>query len=106
MASTYTRDPNSLDVLKKYLLPTGDAVSPGVLENDPELALPQARSNADFTDNARLKEVLGLGPSRAVQEQRRQLTAQDEAVNQARIAANPEVSKEADTLYKEKLALG
>jgi hypothetical protein len=106
MASTYTRDPNSLDVLKKYLLPsTGDAVSENVVENDPELALPQARSNADFAGNERLKQVLGLGPSRALQEQRNQLTAQDQAVNQARIAANPEVSKEADIAYQEKLGL-
>ena len=106
MASTYTRDPNSLDVLKKYLLPsTGDSISENVVENDPELALPQARSNADFAGNERLKQVLGLGPSRALQEQRNQLTAQDQAVNAARIAANPEVSAEADKAYAEKLAL-
>ncbi len=105
MPSPYTRDPNSLDVLKKYLLPTGDTVSENVAENDPELALPQARSNADFAGNARLKEVLGLGPSRGLQEQRNQATASDVAVNQARIAANPEVSAEADKAYQEKLAL-
>jgi hypothetical protein len=106
MASTYTRDPNSLDVLKKYLLPgTGDAVSEDVLTNDPELALPQARRNADFAGNEHLKQVLGLGPSRALQEQRNQLTAQDQAVNQARIAANPEVSREADLAHQEKMAL-
>lgn len=105
MASTYARDPNSLDVLKKYLLPNGDAVSENLAENDPTLALPQARTNAEFAGNERLKQVLGLGPSSALQQQRKDLTAQDEAVNQARIAANPEVSAEAKTRQEEKLAL-
>lgn len=105
MASTYARDPNSLDVLKKYLLPNGDAVSENLAENDPTLALPQARTNAEYAGNERLKQVLGLGPSAALQQQRKDLTAQDEALNAARIAANPEVSAEAKTRQEEKLAL-
>lgn len=95
----------SLAALKKYLLPTGDLVSDNVVENDPELALPRATSNADFEGNNRLKQVLGLGPSPLIQQQRKELTARDEAINSARIAANPEVSAEADKAYKEKLAL-
>lgn len=105
MAATYTRDPNSLDVLKKYLLPNGDAVSENLAENDPSLALPQARTNAEYAGNERLKQVLGLGPSSALQQQRKDLTAQDEAINAARIEANPEVSAEAKSRQQEKLAL-
>lgn len=101
----YPRQPDSLTALKKIVLPTGDAVSPDVLANDPELALPQARSMSDFAGNDRLKQMLGLGPSPLLQRQQKELSARDEAINNARIAANPEVSSEADKAYKEKLAL-
>lgn len=105
MAEPYARDPNALEVLKKYLLPGGTYGNEDPLEKDTELGLPLARSNADFAGNERLKHVLGLGPSPSILQQRKDLTAQDEAVNAARIAANPEVSKEADALRQEKLAL-
>lgn len=98
---------DSLAVLKRMVIPTGEdeGVSQNVYENDPELGLPQARTSGDFAGNERLKQMLGLGPSPLLQQQRKDLTAQDEAINQARIAANPEVSAEAATAQKEKLAL-
>lgn len=98
-------NPDGLDALKKLLLPGGDYASAGVLENDPELALPQARTNAEFAGNDKLKQVLGLGPSPAMLEQRKELTARDEAVNSARISADPEVTAQNDKAYHQKLGL-
>lgn len=102
---TYPRDPDSLDLLKKFVMPDGSAVSSGVIENDPELGLPIATTNADFAGNERLKQLIGLGPSPELQQQRKDLDTQDVAVNQARIAANPEVTAQADRLQAQKLAL-
>lgn len=98
-------NPDGLDALKKLLLPGGDYASAGVLENDPELALPQARTNAEFAGNDKLKQVLGLGPSPAMLDQRKELTARDEAVNSARISADPEVTAQNDKAYQQKLGL-
>jgi hypothetical protein len=106
MAGTYARDPNALDALKKFVLPgSEDAVSSGVLENDPELGLPIATTNAEQDSNDKLKRMIGLGPSPMVQRQGRDLAAQDTAISQARTAAQPDVLAESDRLQKQKLAL-
>ena len=96
---------SDLDALKKYLLPTGDEVSPGVLENDPELALPYATTTNEIQGNDRLKQMLGLGPSPLLQEQRKNVNATDEAINTARTEANPEVAAQTDLAQQRKMAL-
>lgn len=107
MATTYERDPNSLNVLKKFLLPNGDVVSPNVVEGDPELALPLP-SNTSMAEQAgleRTKQMLGLGPSPALRKQQAELDARDQAINQARISAEPDVAAQTEAEQKRKMAL-
>lgn len=100
---------SALDILKKNLgLPvpgTDVVVSRNVMENLPSLSLDTPHTAYEADANERMKQMLGLGPSPLIQQQQKDLTAQDEAINQARIAANPEVSAEADKAMQEKLAL-
>lgn len=105
MAQTYARDPNSLNVLKKFIDPLGQSVSPNVIENDPELALPIATTNLEQESNDKLRRLLGLGPSPALEEQRAELVNRDRAINAARTAADPEVSAEADKQFRERMQL-
>lgn len=109
--STYARDPNALEALKKFVLPRGSIVSRNVAEADPELALPEPTQgvmtapDAQLAANERVKQMFGLGPSPAMQQQQKELQSRDEAINNARISANPEVTAQTDRLYKEKLGL-
>ena len=101
-------NPASLDVLKKNLgmIPgTNLAVSNNVLENDPELTLDTPHTAYEAQANERMKQLLGLGPSPLIQEQNKEQQAMDTAINQARIAGNPEVGAEADKAQAEKIAL-
>jgi hypothetical protein len=98
---------DSMEVLKRLLVPTGrgSLVSPNVLENEPSLALPQARTQGEAESNDQLKRFLGLESSPLLDQQRKDLTVRDEAINAANISATPEVSAQTDRTQRDKLAL-
>lgn len=101
-------NPESLALLKQKLgmIPGTDiGVSQDVLENDPEITLDTPHTANEVAGNARMKEMLGLGPSALMKQQQADLDAQDTAVNQARIATNPEVKAQTDLAQQNKLAL-
>lgn len=107
----YPLDPNSLDVLKRYLSPTGKYLSENVVENDPELAFPIPKPGGFISPSAelagydRVKKALGLGPSHAMQEQQKELDARDAALSNARISAEPEVAAQTEKALKDRLTL-
>jgi hypothetical protein len=109
MAFNPVLNPDSLALLKQHLgllnpsEPDGLGVSEGVMEADPTLAI-QPDSAHNETD-AKLRQHLGLQEPAWVTAQRQQLQEQDEAVNKARIDANPEVSAQADRAQADKIAL-
>jgi hypothetical protein len=100
---------DNLALLKQHLglldptNPDSPGVSEGVMEADPALAI-QPDSAHNETD-AKLRQHLGLQEPAWVTAQRQQLQEQDEAVNKARIDANPEVSAQADRAQADKIAL-
>lgn len=105
MASTYARQPDSLEALKRVLLPNGDQVSPNVAENDPELNMPTPTSMSEIEGNNRLKEMLGLGPSPMIQRQGKDLATQESAISAAHTAAQPDVAAQAAKEQANKLAI-
>lgn len=96
---------NSSDVLRRFLDPRGQGVSENVVESDPSLAEPIATTNLEQESNDKVRRLLGLGPSPALAQQRKDLDARDSAIAAAYTKADPQVSAEADKDFAEKLKL-